>query len=149
LEPHPIQFPPKKPLWKCTRVELNAFTGPDLIQFVADRLEEEDADASDKLIPPDEVIGEQADQRHTARARGELQEIILRLLGLDDLVARLVEETPIDPVEFGDLETALTDNPPISWRQSTDEHVDDRLGHEIVTKARQVAREALDGWCRR
>lgn len=44
--------------WECTRCELNAFTGPELVAFVEEKLAEHDADQ--KLIPPDEVMAKQA-----------------------------------------------------------------------------------------
>jgi hypothetical protein len=54
----------------CKRVELNAFTGPDLVVCIERRLEDKGATA--KLVPPAEVVDDHAAEHHEQRARAEL-----------------------------------------------------------------------------
>jgi hypothetical protein len=70
--------------WKCQRLELNAFTAPELIDYVKRQLQQ--ADVRGKVIPPDEVIGQRARLVYEQK--------------LDALVDRVVRETiPLDQIK--------------------------------------------------
>src|SRR5512132_3418626 len=54
--------------WICQRVELNAFTAPDLVAYVEAGLDA--AGATGKIVPPAEVLAEQAAERHRSAIGG-------------------------------------------------------------------------------
>jgi DNA topoisomerase VI subunit B len=140
-----VGTPASSTTWSCTRVELNAFTGPDLIAYIEAGLEA--AGAAAKLIPPAEVIADHAAEHHEMRARDEIEAHIRRLLNSEALVHKLVAATRDDAeVPVDDVETALADNPPISWRRTTTDQVDEQLGNTLTTQAEELVRKALDGW---
>jgi hypothetical protein len=76
--------------WRCKRVELNAFTSPDLIAYIEAKLDA--ADATDKIVPPDDVLRRDA---HAA-ARGLVREWAMAWLeerfDHDSLADALVDE---------------------------------------------------------
>ena len=128
----------------CTRVELNAFSSPDLISFIEARLEEEGA--TQKLVPPTEVIDARAAEHHEERAREKLEQAILDALDLDSLIDELMKATPIDQVPVEQVKDELVGNPPIWWHKAVADQVDEQLGEEITTKAETIARRAIDEW---
>ena len=58
--------------WECSRVELNAFTSPALIEFLVRKFAE--AGADDKLIPPAKVLKEHSRKLFSAKFRTHIEE---------------------------------------------------------------------------
>jgi hypothetical protein len=75
--------------WHCQRVELNAFTAPDLVAFVERRLEEVGADR--KLMPPEPVLRELAEWYATDSLRDAVREWIAARFDEDALTVALLE----------------------------------------------------------
>jgi hypothetical protein len=67
------------------RIELNAMTTPQFIEWLSDKMAE-----YDKLVPPDEVIGMELDDRISAKIRKTIADRILREAGLEDQVASAI-----------------------------------------------------------
>jgi hypothetical protein len=60
------------------RVELNAMTTPEFIEWLDGKMA-----GYDKLVPPDEMIGAELDNRIAAKIRAAITERILREARLD------------------------------------------------------------------
>ena len=81
------------------RVELNAMTTPQFIEWLDDKMAEH---GDGKLIPPDEVLEQELAERIESKVRADITERILREAGLEDQVAAAVAKikTP-DGAEAG------------------------------------------------
>jgi hypothetical protein len=77
--------------YACTRVELNAFSGPDLITYIEDKLAANDATA--KLVPPDDVIKDRAKKDHADIVAERVEEIIAELVDTEAITGTFVDET--------------------------------------------------------
>ncbi len=91
--------------WICRRVELNAFTAPDLVAYVEAKLEA--ADATGKIVPPADVLDEQARTEHRTAVEGFVEAYLSDRFDTAALVRTLVEEHPVDPDR--DLAQVVTD----------------------------------------
>lgn len=119
-----------KKSWICRRVELNAFSAPQLVAFIQDKLAE--AGATAKVLPPDDVITVQAKDMYRALAEKMTERRILEMLNVPEMVARVLKEMT-RPYFAGlqeKLAKTLASNPPKSWRDILENEVS-----EIVRKA--------------
>jgi DNA topoisomerase VI subunit B len=133
----------KKSTWKCQRVELNAFTAPDLIAFIHERLQA--VGVRGKVIPPDHVI-----TQHAHRVYGQ---------AIDALVDRVLDElVPLDQLkdtmraQFRDriawaeardwIATGLVDRPEQAWRYVLERKIPEVL-EAIMDEATEEIRTRL------
>jgi hypothetical protein len=108
----------------CIRVELNAFTGPDLIAFIERRLA--DHGATGKVVPPLDVVRARADAELRVRVLNAIEARIREILRPDDLAVEIaagmgVATTPED------IAALLHESPLWSWRTAVAEHVRDSV----------------------
>ncbi|MGH3547089.1 MAG: ATP-binding protein [Pseudonocardiaceae bacterium] len=81
-----------KPQWACTRVELNAFTGPQLVAYIEAGLEAHDA--TGKVIPPDHVLTYHAQSTYDIELAKAVDELLAELIDRDRLLATVASEMP-------------------------------------------------------
>ena len=97
------------------RVELNAMTTPELIEWLDDKME---VYGSGKLIPPTEVLEDTFMTLAEERLRAEITERILREADLDGQVAEAV--AALDPPDGEalrrDIENGFAVDPEAEWR---------------------------------
>lgn len=121
--------PGEKKQWECTRVELNALGAAGTISLIEAGLEANGA--TTKVIPPDDVIHIEAQQRHETMLREQLDDVINEVFDLDTIVATLVEETAETTADRADIESHLFDDngrpTTLSWRTAVTTTLDDRL----------------------
>lgn len=132
-----------KPHYSCLRTELNAFTGPTLIDYIERGLERENA--TTELVPPIEVINARVAAYHGTRARFELTAQIQELLGLEDLVSELMGATGGLKVPRGDIVKALANNPPVTWGRQVDDQLGKLLGDRLAEQAQMIIKRAVNG----
>lgn len=128
--------------WRCQRVELNAFTGPDLIAYVEGKLQA--AGATDKIIPPARTLVAQArDQAHRVlRAWAEVwlaEHFDLDRLALA-LADRFVPDVVTDPT--GWVTDAHERNRATWWKHAIERAVDERID-EIEDQLEDDLRQRL------
>ena len=102
--------------WLQTRrIELNAMTTPQLIEWLDQKME---AFGAGKLIPPAEVLEEYLAQRAKKKVRAEITERILREEDLDGQVAAAMAalELPDGDVLARGIEQLFEDQPDAEWR---------------------------------
>jgi len=102
--------------WLQTRrIELNAMTTPQLIEWLDQKME---AFGAGKLIPPAEVLEEDLAQRAKKKVRAEITERILREEDLDGQVAAAMAalELPDGDVLARGIEQLFEDQPDAEWR---------------------------------
>jgi len=97
------------------RIELNAMTTPQLIEWLDQKME---AFGAGKLIPPAEVLEEDLAQRAKKKVRAEITERILREEDLDGQVAAAMAalELPDGDVLARGIEQLFEDQPDAEWR---------------------------------
>ena len=97
------------------RIELNAMTTPQLIEWLDQKME---AFGAGKLIPPAEVLEEDLAQRAEKKVRAEITERILREEDLDGQVAAAMAalELPDGDVLARGIEQLFEDQPDAEWR---------------------------------
>jgi hypothetical protein len=113
--------------WRCQRVELNAFTGPDLVAYVEAKLQA--SDATDKMVPPEHVLLAQARHQADTALRGWAEAWLAEHFDLDRLALaladRFVAEVVTDPA------TWVTDeherNRATWWKHAIERAVDERV----------------------
>ena len=105
------------------RVELNAMTTPEFIAW----LDGEMAEHGGKLIPPDDVIVAELEERLESKVRAAVTERILREAGLEDQIAAVLKA--IERPNAADLKNRIRqlfeNNPEREWRDPIDEAADD------------------------
>lgn len=107
----------RKPQWACTRVELNAFTGPQLIAYIEAGLEAHGA--TGKVIPPDAVLVSEAHAVYDSVLADTFDELLDELLDRPRLLATVATEMPyqVDPAKLREYVTkALAANRQLPWR---------------------------------
>ena len=100
---------------QTNRVELNAMTTPELIEWLDDKMEEH---GDGKLIPPDHVLVEELEAETGKRLRAKITERILREADLDGQVATALAAISIPDggaLEQG-IEEMFEDKPKADWR---------------------------------
>jgi hypothetical protein len=70
--------------WLCKRVELNAFTSPDLIAFIEDGLRRHGATA--KVVPPGPVLRHELRSAYESAVKVRVEEIVARLTDTTSIV---------------------------------------------------------------
>ena len=83
--------------WECRRVELNAFTSPGLIAYIETGLRA--CGAAGKLVPPADVLAEEARREHHASVADKARQIIAELIDTDAIADRIAAETA-EQVDF-------------------------------------------------
>lgn len=105
------------------RVELNALTPEQLIQFIERKLAE--YGLTKKVLPPEEVILSEARERYEQILRALIEQRILEMLDIPAIVKKAVQS--LDRLDFtglpADVAAALDGNPPVSWRDLVNEEV--------------------------
>ena len=99
--------------WSCRRVELNAFTAPELIEYVEGKLAEQGA--TGKVIPPPGVLAEHARGAQRQAARTVIEAALEDLIDLDALAGSLSADLPI--IGADQLKADLDERRERSWRQ--------------------------------
>jgi hypothetical protein len=110
--------------WACTRVELNALAGPDLIAYIEAGLERHGA--AGKIVPPPDVLTRQAVQRHRAAIAHIVDAYLAERFDTDALAETLAAEFPLDP-DADPAEAvaqAQTADRAVWWRTAVDGEAD-------------------------
>ena len=106
------------------RVELNAMTTPQLIEWLDDKME---TYGDGKLIPPDDVLVDELKTETEQRLRAEITERILREADLDGQVAAAV--AALEPPDGEALARGITrlfeGSPEAEWRDHIEAVADD------------------------
>ncbi len=84
----------QKPQWECTRVELNALSAPDLVAYIEAGLERHDAGG--KIVPPAEVLDEQARDKHRDTLSAFVEDYLAQRFDLAALTDTLAGTFPLD-----------------------------------------------------
>jgi hypothetical protein len=137
----------QRPRWLCHRVELNAFSAPQLVAYIAQRLE--DTGVRGKIIPPDTHLADVAHRLYGSAVDGQIEGIVAELLQVDRLTRRLRTHF----TEAADLsearpwiEEVLTAHPTHWWRDALGNKVDDLVWdqrEEMTTAVRRALLEAI------
>ena len=100
---------------QTNRVELNAMTTPQLIEWLDQKMAEH---GDGKLIPPHEVLEQELAERIESKVRAEITERILREAKLDDQVAAAVAKikTPDGAKLARDIAKLFKRQPDAEWR---------------------------------
>ena len=100
---------------QINRVELNAMTTPQLIEWLDHKMAEH---GDGKLIPPGEVLEEELAVQIERKVRADLTERILREAGLDDQVAAVIAaiKVPDEAVLAGEIAQLFEHEPDTEWR---------------------------------
>jgi hypothetical protein len=112
------------------RVELNAMTTPQFIAWL-DRKMIEHGDG--KLVPPDDILTAELEERLDAKVRTAITERILREAGLEDQVGAAL--AVIERPSAGDLKDRIRrlfeGNPEREWRDPIEKAADDLSGGDV------------------
>ena len=97
------------------RVELNAMTTPQLIEWLDAKMAEH---GDGKLIPPADVLEQELAEQIEAKVRADITERVLREAGLDDQVAAAVAEikAPDGAKLAGEIARLFERVPDAEWR---------------------------------
>lgn len=113
--------------WACQRVELNAFSSPDLIAYIETKLGE--ASATGKIVPPDDVLVYEARYRARVALRGWAEWWLSERFGIDRLADRIVnafaDQIVTDPAAW--VTEAHEANRATWWKQAIEHAVQTRV----------------------
>ncbi|MDA8336993.1 MAG: ATP-binding protein [Peptococcaceae bacterium] len=102
--------------WVCQRVELNAMSAPQLVEFIERKLAE--AGATAKVLPPEGVVIDEAKDSYTELIEQLAEDKLMAMLRIPEMVKLAAKEAGnADLSDLYDLlAERLSDNPPESWR---------------------------------
>lgn len=120
--------------WIAQRIELNAMTGPELIDYIELRLKQ--ARATEKVLPPTEVVLREATTTYYETLNNAITVEIEERLHLDEIVKVVTDSLPKPVFDslFEDIAEILKRNPPEYWR----ELVLPRVRHKVASKINSV-----------
>jgi hypothetical protein len=110
------------------RIELNALTTPQFIAWLDAKMAEH---GNGKLVPPDDVVEDELEERLEAKVRNSIRERILREAGFEKQVADTLEaiELPSSVELIDGIKESFTRNPEDEWRKHID-GVADKLAEQ-------------------
>jgi hypothetical protein len=141
--------PAGRKAWIGRRVELNAFTAPDLVAYVEAKLT--DAGATDKIVPPADVLTNQANGTHRSAITALVEAYLAARFDADALTDALVASHPLaadtDLAEV--VASAHEADRATWWKAAVDEQVDTnrdqlraQLGELVEQRLRQQGGDA-------
>jgi hypothetical protein len=132
-----------KRAWVCERIELNAFTAPELIAYVERQLQQ--ADVRGKVIPTDEVITNQARLIYEQEVDSLVDQVVREIIPIDQ-IKRAVAEQFREQIAWQEtrawVETSLEDTPTHSWTRALELKVQAAVEH-FADEAETSIRERL------
>ncbi|WP_051824119.1 ATP-binding protein [Kitasatospora aureofaciens] len=133
--------------WHYRRVELNAFSSPELIAYIEEGLARHHA--TGKVIPPNGELWSTAHQRLQHRVVAALGEAIDAMFPIDRLVQTVYADLDTDQITAigpADLAQHHADYPTLSWEDAVTTVVDNRLRDHprLADIARQAVAEYQD-----
>ena len=101
---------------QTNRVELNAMTTPQLIEWLDAKMAEY---GDGKLIPPGEVLEQELAVQTERKVRADITERVLREAGLDDQVTAAIAaiKTPGGAALARDIKRLFKREPDAEWRK--------------------------------
>ncbi len=129
--------------WRCQRVELNAMTAPQTIEYIERKLQEHGA--TGKVIPPDSRLLEEAGHVYKDQMLELVVEAIDDLLGFDEIATVLADEyrsRAVLPEPRSYIEEAFTSERELSWKGAVIEGTTKSVApyaDEIREKAQRLA----------
>jgi hypothetical protein len=102
--------------WVCQRIELNAMSAPQLVEFIERKLAE--AGATAKVLPPEDVVLDEATNAYTEEIERLAEKEIMARLKVSEMVKLAAKEAGDPDLSdlYGALAKRLSDNPPELWR---------------------------------
>jgi len=128
--------------WICQRVELNAFSAPQLVAYIEERLQE--TGVRDKIVPPDTTLATTARALYRAGVAERARRAIETLLPIDAITDRLKDDftadAPLDKAREW-IEQAFTTKRDQLWRDAMSTKIDDLLWDQTdaITEAVRLA----------
>jgi hypothetical protein len=118
---------------QTNRVELNAMTTPQFIEWLDDKMAEH---GSGKLIPPPDVLEAELAKRFEAKVRADLTAQILLEAGFEHRVADIIAgtKTPKASTLKKDIRELFDDDPERQWRDHIDAVVAELKFRKVVSK---------------
>jgi Histidine kinase-, DNA gyrase B-, and HSP90-like ATPase len=138
-----------KRTWTCERVELNAFTAPNLMAFIEERLQA--VGVRGKLIPPDEIIGRHARTVYDREIDDLVDRVLHELVPLHQIKRAIAvqfrDRIPWDETRAW-IEEGLEETKAAAWYQVLDrkvptvvENITDEVTAEIRTQLQATIRQ--------
>jgi Topoisomerase 6 subunit A/Spo11, Toprim domain len=131
--------------WLCHRVELNAFSAPQLVDYIEHRLEA--TGVRGKIIPPDTHLADTARQLYGTAVERQIQGIVADLLQVDRLTSRLRKHCT-DAADLGEartwIEEAWTMHPTYWWQDALRINVNDLVRDQRDDMTAAVRRALLE-----
>ena len=127
--------------WVYQRIELNAMSAPQLVEYVETQLRR--AGASGKVIPSDDQLPELAAERYRSAVSQWVDEKVARLLSLDSIKAQVADGLA-SRVELAQarrwVEEGFERDSALSWREAVDRGLEGLLQSHAGEMEEMVAR---------
>jgi len=134
--------------WIAQRVELNAFSAPELVAYIERRLQE--TGVRGKVVPPDDVLRREVADRYRSEIADLVRAEFERLLPLDAITADLVQQlTPDIPGSAARqwITPALATHPAWRWQTPLGQQVEGLAWEQrgaVRTHIRTALRAAIE-----
>jgi hypothetical protein len=104
-------------IWIAKRIELNAMTGPELIDYI--ELCFKRAGAAEKLLPPQDVVRKETNTAYSQQLQIRIAAEIEKRLRLSEIAAELADNLPVPNFDnlYNDIDCMFATNPPQNWRE--------------------------------
>jgi hypothetical protein len=132
--------------YRCRRVELNALAADPnrFIAFIEDKLKQHGCDK--KLVPPPEVIEQEASDELERLCRMKARHEIWKALDLDEIIEEAASKlaNQIDPADLSDLQDWASKLKPKSWSAEVSRRIKRRVSRKCKSAAwKRVCNEAI------
>lgn len=131
--------------WQGKRVELNAFTSPELIAYIEERLVRHGA--AGKVVPPDQILRDEAAQWVRIYTQRIVEEAIAEMINPDDIARQVrasLDLEPLTTVTGADVVAHLNAHPHRPWNEAVSNTVHDRV-RPHRPELKNLARQLLAG----
>jgi hypothetical protein len=104
-------------IWIAKRIELNAMTGPELIDYI--ELCFKRAGAAEKLLPPQDVVRKETNTAYSQQLQIRIAAEMEKRLRLSEIAAELADNLPVPNFNnlYNDIDCMFATNPPQNWRE--------------------------------
>jgi len=117
--------------WVAKRIELNAMTGPQLVNFIESKLRL--AGATAKVLPPEEVIKKEAGREYVDKLRDKIREEVIIRLNVSNIVQNIMDDIAVPTFDIlpEKIGKALKRNPPKNWQEFMLDEVEEEVKNAV------------------
>jgi hypothetical protein len=121
---------PKGKTFECKRIELNALTASQLVDYIDNGIARAIAEngLTNKIVPPENVLTDTANELRTQKLKQIALNALIEKYAINEKVNQLVQSVTFEPETLaGKVSGHLTENDLVTWRDGLDVLTDKQI----------------------